>query len=74
MKRGVLILLRLYQSGLSPFLGSRCRFSPSCSAYLHEAIAQRGLVKGLCLGLRRLLRCHPFSDGGYDPVQPGSPS
>lgn len=68
MKKFIQSLIRLYQLVLSPFLGSRCRFEPSCSQYMHEAINRHGSVKGLTMGFRRLCRCHPFNPGGYDPV------
>ena len=61
-------IIRVYQWTVSPMLGPRCRFHPSCSCYAHEAIARHGAVYGGWLGLRRLLRCHPFNPGGYDPV------
>ena len=61
-------LIRLYQLVLSPLLGPRCRFHPSCSHYMHEAIEVHGVARGLWLGLRRLGRCHPLHPGGYDPV------
>ncbi|RMD87360.1 MAG: membrane protein insertion efficiency factor YidD [Candidatus Dadabacteria bacterium] len=57
-----------YKKGLSPFLGCRCRFYPTCSAYFAEALKEHGLLKGVCLGLYRLLRCNPFCEGGIDPV------
>lgn len=61
-------LLRSYQRYLSPLLGARCRFHPTCSRYTLEAVERYGAVKGLYLGLRRLGRCHPWSDGGFDEV------
>ncbi|MCU0724818.1 MAG: membrane protein insertion efficiency factor YidD [Planctomycetes bacterium] len=64
----VLLLIRIYQVALSPLLPPACRFTPSCSRYFAEALAKWGLVRGTLLGLRRLLRCHPFRPGGYDPV------
>ena len=68
MKRTALLLIRAYQAVLSPFLGTRCRFHPSCSSYTYEAIEKYGLIRGTGLGVRRLLRCHPFHEGGIDPV------
>lgn len=67
----VLVLpIRLYQLVLSPLLGPRCRFYPSCSAYAVSALQQHGAVRGLWLALRRLGRCHPWNPGGPDPVPP----
>ena len=63
-------LLRVYRYGVSPLLGPRCRFYPSCSCYAEEAIDTHGALRGSWLTLRRLLRCHPFHPGGYDPVPP----
>lgn len=68
MKRAALLAIRLYQLVLSPVLGRQCRFYPSCSAYTQEAIEKHGLIKGLALGGRRLLKCHPFHPGGVDTV------
>ena len=64
----LLWMIRGYQLLLSPWFGSRCRFYPSCSCYTHTAIEQYGALRGSWLGLRRVLRCHPFNEGGYDPV------
>ena len=61
-------IIRGYQLLLSPWFGARCRFYPSCSCYAHTAIERYGALHGTWLGLRRLLRCHPFHKGGYDPV------
>jgi putative membrane protein insertion efficiency factor len=68
MRQVLLWIIRLYQLALSPLLGPRCRFYPSCSCYMHDAIRQHGVARGTWLGARRILRCHPFSPGGYDPV------
>jgi putative membrane protein insertion efficiency factor len=62
-------LLRGYRRFLSPMLPPSCRFTPSCSLYTLQAIEKYGLLKGGFLGARRILRCHPFSKGGFDPVQ-----
>ena len=64
----VLSLIRGYQLIVSPVLGPACRFYPSCSQYASLAINQYGVVKGSYLAFRRLLRCHPFHPGGFDPV------
>jgi len=68
MKRFVLVALRFYKRWISPALGPRCRFYPSCSAYMFEAVERYGVAKGVWLGLKRLVRCQPFCKGGYDPV------
>jgi uncharacterized protein len=60
--------IRGYQLAISPMLGPRCRFYPSCSCYAHTAIERFGVLRGIWLGTLRLLRCHPFAKGGYDPV------
>ena len=64
------LLIRLYQWTVSPFLGPRCRFHPSCSHYAHEAVGRFGVLAGGWLSIRRLLRCHPWHPGGLDPVPP----
>jgi len=61
-------VIRIYQLAVSPMLGPRCRFHPSCSCYAHTAIERHGVLRGSWLGAKRLFRCHPFSEGGYDPV------
>ena len=66
--RALVYLVRFYQLTLSTVLGNRCRFYPSCSQYTIEAIQKFGPVRGIGLGSRRILRCHPFCDGGFDPV------
>lgn len=64
----LLILLRGYRYLISPWLGNRCRFYPSCSQYAETALTEHGVVRGLWLTLCRLSRCHPFNAGGYDPT------
>jgi putative membrane protein insertion efficiency factor len=64
----VLILIRIYQWTLSPMLGPACRFYPTCSDYAYESIMRYGVLKGLWMALKRILRCHPFHPGGFDPV------
>ncbi|MDA1076770.1 MAG: membrane protein insertion efficiency factor YidD [Proteobacteria bacterium] len=61
-------MIRLYQITLSPWIGQQCRFYPSCSHYAAHAVTQYGAVQGSWLALRRLLKCHPFHAGGFDPV------
>ena len=60
-------LVRLYQIFLSPFLGGQCRFHPTCSHYFIEAVKKYGAISGGYRGLKRILRCHPYHPGGYDP-------
>lgn len=69
-RRALLLLIALYRYGISPVLGPRCRFHPSCSAYAQDAIRAHGALRGLRLTLGRLARCHPWHPGGYDPVPP----
>ncbi len=68
MKSMLLWMIKLYRHLLSPFFPMSCRFNPTCSEYAIEAIEKHGIVIGLFLTLRRLLRCHPFHEGGDDPV------
>jgi uncharacterized protein len=68
MTRIILIIIKIYKKTLSPIIGTHCRFWPTCSDYTAEAVAKHGPARGLYLGLRRLLRCHPFHAGGVDPV------
>lgn len=70
--RVLLALLRGYRRGISPLLGPRCRFAPTCSAYATEAVAVHGAVRGTALAVRRLLRCSPLTRGGFDPVPPAA--
>ncbi len=68
IKRFLLLLIKGYKVLLSPILGNNCRFTPTCSTYMYESIEVHGVIKGIYLGTRRLLKCHPFHPGGYDPV------
>lgn len=68
MTRVVLVLIRAYQLTLSPLLGNSCRYEPSCSRYTYEAVQRYGWAKGSWMGVKRIVRCHPFARGGYDPV------
>ncbi|MFY8136572.1 MAG: membrane protein insertion efficiency factor YidD [Flavobacteriales bacterium] len=61
--------VRLYQRVISPFLGSNCRHSPTCSQYTIEAIEEWGPMKGIWLGMKRISKCHPWGTSGYDPIQ-----
>ena len=68
MKRVLLWLICLYRRGISPWLPPSCRYSPTCSQYALEAVEKYGAWKGGWMAVRRILRCHPFHKGGYDPV------
>lgn len=69
MRNISLTALRIYKRWISPLLPSACRFHPTCSEYMMQAIEAHGFVRGLWMGLRRLSRCHPFHEGGFDPVR-----
>jgi len=68
LTNAILVSLKIYKKMLSPCLPDACRFEPTCSVYLYQAINRKGLLKGSALGIRRLLKCHPFHAGGFDPV------
>jgi putative membrane protein insertion efficiency factor len=68
MKPLLLLVLRAYQYAIRPLLGANCRFYPSCSDYAREAIERHGAARGSWLATRRIVRCHPYHPGGYDPV------
>ena len=68
LKYIVILPVKIYQKTISPLLGARCRFHPTCSAYMIEAVNEWGLFKGTYLGLRRLFSCHPWGPFGLDPV------
>ena len=69
MKSILQMMIRAYQYAISPLLGKRCRFEPSCSSYAHQAIQEHGAWTGSVMALKRIAKCHPFHAGGYDPVQ-----
>lgn len=68
MQRGLIRVLVFYQRWVSPLLPSACRFHPTCSEYMKQAIARYGMGRGIWLGARRLMRCHPLHPGGVDPI------
>ncbi|MGO2234515.1 MAG: membrane protein insertion efficiency factor YidD [Marinomonas sp.] len=68
MKRIFILIVKCYQFLISPLLGNNCRFYPSCSHYMIQAIERYGIFKGMYLGLKRLSKCHPWHEGGMDPV------
>jgi len=73
MQTFVVAILRVYKLVISPFLPSACRFSPTCSEYMMEAVKLHGVARGVWLGVKRLGRCHPFCQGGDDPVPQAGP-
>lgn len=73
MQKLILAFIRMYRFALSPLLGPRCRFYPTCSEYASTAVERHGAVKGTCLALRRIARCHPWHPGGVDPVPESLP-
>jgi len=68
MRAVVLAFLRTYKRLISPLLPPMCRFEPTCSVYMMQAVEKHGVLRGVWLGVRRLARCHPFNPGGWDPV------
>lgn len=69
MKRFLIYIIEKYQKYISPILGNNCRYYPSCSEYTKQAIQKYGVVKGCFYGIKRIIRCNPFSKGGYDPLK-----
>lgn len=67
-RRITLLLIRFYQYAISPHFPPCCRYTPTCSVYAYEAVEKFGPVRGLILAIKRVLRCHPFHPGGFDPV------
>lgn len=74
MTRLLLLLIAAYRRLLSPLLGQRCRFHPSCSEYAHQAISMHGTAMGSWMAVKRILRCQPFCEGGLDPVPQQPPA
>ncbi|MCL1931825.1 MAG: membrane protein insertion efficiency factor YidD [Treponema sp.] len=68
MRHAAVVMIRFYQNAISPWLPPACRYYPTCSAYAIEAIERHGFMRGALLAVKRILRCHPFHAGGYDPV------
>ncbi len=68
MKKLVLLIITFYRKYISPAFPPTCRFTPTCSAYALEAVSKHGAMKGVFLSIKRILKCHPFHPGGYDPV------
>ncbi len=68
MKGIILFFIVLYQKIISPLFPNSCRYYPTCSSYMFQAIQKYGVIKGMALGIKRILRCNPFSKGGFDPV------
>lgn len=73
LKQIFIFPIRLYQRILSPMLGAHCRYTPSCSQYAVESIQEWGVIKGMALGGKRIMRCHPWGASGYDPVPKKNP-
>lgn len=69
MRQLLIFIVRLYQKAVSPLFPPHCRFSPTCSEYTVQALSKYGVLKGGFLSLKRILKCHPFHPGGYDPVK-----
>ncbi len=69
VKAVLILVIRFYQRAVSPFLPATCRFTPSCSQYMLEAVQKKGVLRGLAMGAWRLLRCNPLFHGGHDPVR-----
>ncbi len=69
MRKILIFIIDQYQKHISHLLGNNCRFYPSCSEYTKQALEKYGCIKGLGLGIKRIIRCNPFSKGGYDPLK-----
>lgn len=73
MRKAIVAVIGAYRTFVSPMLGSNCRFHPTCSAYAAQAIEDLGIWRGGWMAIRRIVRCHPYNPGGYDPVHPAVP-
>ncbi|MFW6237611.1 MAG: membrane protein insertion efficiency factor YidD [Halanaerobiales bacterium] len=69
MKKIIIGLIKLYQKIISPITPGSCRFYPTCSSYMRQAVDKYGVIPGIWKGIRRIFRCHPFNPGGYDPLE-----
>ena len=69
LKKIIILLIRGYQIFISPIMPGKCRFYPTCSNYFVQAVEKYGPFKGSLLGIKRILKCHPFHEGGYDPLK-----
>lgn len=69
LKKIIILLIRGYQIFISPIMPGKCRFYPTCSTYFAQAVEKYGPFKGSLLGIKRILKCHPFHEGGYDPLK-----
>lgn len=69
IKKLFINIIKFYKEQISPFLGIHCKYEPTCSEYTKQAIEKYGVLKGSFIGLKRILRCNPFSKGGYDPLK-----
>ena len=69
MRKIFIFIIEQYQKYISPMLGNNCKYYPSCSEYTKQALEKYGCMKGLFLGIKRIVRCNPFSKGGYDPLK-----
>ncbi|MDR0879644.1 MAG: membrane protein insertion efficiency factor YidD [Clostridioides sp.] len=69
LAKGLILVVKIYQKYISPLKGPTCRFYPTCSQYAIEALRKYGLIKGTFLATKRVLKCHPFHPGGYDPLK-----
>ena len=69
MKKALILIVVFYQKAISPWMGKRCRFYPTCSEYSKQALTKYGVIKGLYLSIKRIIKCNPFNAGGFDPIE-----